>query len=216
MSTSILIADDHPVVRRGIRSLLETRDGYNVIGEARNGREAISSARKLAPEVVIMDPSMPCLNGAAATARICRECPGTCVVAFSMHSDERHVWNMLDAGAAGYLLKTCDISELLHAINVAREGGTYLTPSVAGTVVEGYVRNPENPNHREPRLTEKEREVLQLIAEGKNAKQIGGQLHVSSRTIDSHRQRIMAKLGVKSVAELTKCAVRLGLTSIEE
>lgn len=214
MSTTVLIADDYPVVRCGIRALLSSVEGYKVIGEASNGREAVQQAARLHPDVVLIDPAMPELNGADATARIRRETPGTIVLALSMHADRTHVRRMLASGVSGYVLKTCDVDELFRAIDVARSGGTYLSPEVAGTVVEDYVNGKAPDGHTDDRLSDREREVLQLLSEGKTTKQIGQLLHVSSRTIDSHRQRIMEKLGVKSIAELTKCAIRMGLTTL--
>jgi DNA-binding NarL/FixJ family response regulator len=213
MSTRVLIADDHPVVRRGVRALLTSREDYEVVAEARNGREAVDLARSHMPTVILMDPSMPELNGADAATRIRSECPGAVVVALSMHSDAQYVLRMLAAGASGYLLKTCDVEELLHAIEVACKGGMYLTPEVASEVVDCYLNGRGPVEDASSLLSEREREVLQLLAEGKSAKEIGQLLHVSSRTIDSHRQRIMAKLRVDSVAELTKCAIRMGLTT---
>jgi len=215
MAAGVLIADDHPVVRRGIRALLTQRDGFEVVGEAGNGRQAVEAVRRLRPEVVIMDPAMPELNGADATSQILKEFPETVVVALSMHSDERYVSQMLAAGAAGYLLKTCDAEEFFHAVEVALQGRTYLAPEVAGAVVDGYVNGYGPKTAEENKLSDREREVLQLLAEGKSAKQIGRLLHVSSRTVDSHRQRIMAKTGVDSMAELTKYAIRMGLTTVE-
>jgi len=215
MVTSVMVADDHPVVRRGVRALLASDEGYQVVGEAGDGREAVEMARRHMPDVVLMDPAMPELNGAEATARILKECAGVVVVALSMHSDPQYVSRMLIAGASGYLLKTCDTEELLHAIEVSLKGGKYLAPEVASTVVDAYV-NGRDPNEADvSALSDREREVLQLLAEGKTAKQIGCLLHVSSRTIHSHRQRLMAKLKIDSIAQLTKCAIRMGLTTAE-
>jgi len=198
-----------------VRALLDGRDGYAIVGEAGHGREAVEMARRHMPAVVLMDPAMPELNGAEATAQILKECPGVVVVALSMHSDPKYVSRMLAAGASGYLLKTCDAEELLRSIEVAVSGGKYLAPEVASVVVDAYV-NGRDPNEAAASgLTDREREVLQLLAEGKMAKEIARLLHVSSRTIDSHRQRLMAKLEVNSVAELTKCAIRMGLTTVE-
>ncbi len=215
MDVDVLIADDHLIVRRGVRALLSSNADYRIIGEASNGREAAEAARKLNPTVVLIDPAMPGLNGADVTAQIRAELPETVVLALSMHSDERYVSRMLAAGAGGYLLKTCNAEELFHAIEVAMEGGMYLTPEVAGVVVDNYVNGRGAESGEDRKLSAREREVLQLLAKGKTAKGIGHLLHVSSRTIDSHRQRIMAKLKVDSVAELTKCAIRMGLTTAE-
>jgi DNA-binding NarL/FixJ family response regulator len=215
MDTSVVIADDHPVVRRGVRALLASREGYEVVGEASNGREAVDLVRQHRPAIVLMDPAMPGMNGADATSQIRKECPGVVVLALSMHSDGQYVSRMLAAGAAGYLLKTCQADELLHAIEVVLQGGTYLTPEVASGIVDGYLSG-HGPNEASVScLCDREREVLQLLAEGESAKDIGRALHVSSRTVDSHRQRIMAKLKVDNLAGLTKCAIRMGLTALE-
>lgn len=215
MSVKLLLADDHKVVRRGLRALLKDQADLEVVGEADNGRLAVQGARELSPDVVIMDAAMPDLNGAGATRQITAACPGVKVIALSMHSDKRYVSAMLRAGASAYLLKTCDVEELLHAITAVTAGRTYLSADVAGTVVEGYVNQASTDSSRSAALSDREREVLQLLAEGKTAKQIALRLHVSSRTIDSHRQRIMEKLGLHTLAELTKYAVRTGLTSLE-
>jgi len=167
------------------------------------------------PDLVVMDAAMPRLNGAGATRQIRSYCPNTSVIALSMHSDRRYVAGMLKAGASAYLLKTCDLEELLHAIDIAVQGGTYLSPDVTGTVVEAYVGGEGCTPGQPSDLSDRETEVLQLLAEGQNAKQIGSLLHVSSRTVDSHRQRIMEKLGIHTLAELTKYAIREGLTSVD-
>jgi len=150
MNTDVLIVDDHPVIRRGVRMLLSSNTDYKVVGEVNNGREAVEAARKLEPAVVLMDPAMPELNGMDATTRIRAELPGTVVLALSMHSDEQYVSRMLAAGAAGYLLKTCDAEELFRAIDVARKGQTYVAPEVAGAVVDGYVIAAVAQHLREP------------------------------------------------------------------
>jgi DNA-binding NarL/FixJ family response regulator len=203
MSTSVVIADDYPLVRRGVRSLLASREGFEVVGEAGNGREAVATACRHKPAIVLMEPAMPELNDPDATARIRRECPRTVVLALSSHSEEQYVCRMLAAGAAGYLLKTCEPDELVRAIGVALDGGTYLTPRVASEIVDGYVhgRVPEQSGDSE--LSDREREVLQLMAEGKSAKEIGRLLRVSSRTIDSHRQLPGCRLVVGSACPVT-------------
>lgn len=215
MSANVLVADDHAVVRQGVRSLLESCEGYAMVGEASDGRQAVELARKCKPDIVLMDPAMPGLNGADATVRIRTDCGEIPVLALSMHSDAHYVCLMLSAGASGYVLKTCDVGELLHAMKVLLDGGTYLTPEVASQVVDGYLNGGGPQEFEATDLSSREREVLQMLAEGKTAKQIGRLLHVSSRTVDSHRQRIMAKLKVDSVASLTKCAIRMGLTAID-
>jgi DNA-binding NarL/FixJ family response regulator len=215
MVTRLLLADGHQVVRKGLGALLRERAGFEVVGEAANGREAVERTRELAPDVVIMEVAMPGLNGAGAASQIKKELPKVNVVALSMHSDGRYVSRMLKAGASAYLLKTCDVEELLRAIRIVATGGIYLSPEVTGTVVDGYVNGTGQGAPEAPELSERETEVLQLLAEGENSKQIGFLLHVSSRTIDSHRQRIMAKLDLHTLAQLTKYAIRAGLTSVE-
>ena len=216
MSIRILIADDHRVVREGLRSLLEKQANMSVVGEASDGREAIQLARKLEPDIVIMDISMPELNGIEATRQVTSEIPGIKVIALSMHSEERFITEMFKAGASGYLLKDCAFKELIIAIRAIIENQTYLPPQVAGIVVNGFV-NPQISEHSHAfsKLTEREREVLQLIAEGKSTKEIASILNVSVKTADAHRQRIMKKLDMRSVAELTKYAIREGITSLE-
>jgi DNA-binding NarL/FixJ family response regulator len=215
MSAKVLIADDLPLVRKGVLALLAGQGSYEIVGETANGREAVEMARRHMPDIVLMAPGLAGLNGAEATCRILRECPGVAVLAFSMHSDARHVSMMLAAGASGYLLKTCDTEDLLDAIEVALKGGKYLAVEVVSTVVDGYVNGLDASKVETSGMSIREQEVLQLLSEGKTAKDIGRILHVSSRTIDSHRQRIMTKLDIHSVAELTKCAIRMGLTTVE-
>ena len=215
MSISILVADDHKMVREGLCALLRDRPDLNVIGQANDGREAVAMARESDPDVVIMDVAMPGLNGPSATRLLKRDCPNVSVIGLSMHADSRFVTSMLKAGASAYLLKTCDSEELFRAIDIASAGGVYLCPEVAGTVLDGPLTGPPGQTPQAPDLSGRETEVLQLLAEGRNSKQIARLLHVSSRTIDSHRRRIMQKLDITTLAELTKYAVRIGLTSID-
>lgn len=215
MTTTVVLVDDHRLVRDGLRALLESRTDVEVVGEADDGRAAVQLARKLLPDVVVMDPAVGGLNGAGAARQIRDTCPDVKVVALSMHSDKRYVSRMLQAGASAYLSKTCDVEELIHAINITTAGGTYLSPEVAATVVQGYVSGTGAGSSESHGLSDREAEVLQLLAEGKNSKGIGLLLHVSSRTVDSHRQRIMKKLDIHTLAELTKYAIRAGLTTVE-
>lgn len=213
MSIRVIIADDHKIVREGLRSILQHDLKMDVVGQASNGRGAIELARELNPDVVIMDISMPDLNGMEATRRILEENSSIEIIALSMHSDERFVSEMLKAGASGYLLKDCALDELERAIRTVLAHQTYISPAIAGTVVKDYVHHLSN---KQPSvLTPREREVLQMIAEGKSAKQIAHQLNVSIKTVEAHRKHIMEKLDIYTVAELTKYAIRAGVTHLE-
>ena len=215
MSIKVLLADDHKIMRNGLRSLLEKQPGMEVVGEASNGRATIRLVRELSPDVVLMDVSMHDLNGIEATQQITAEAPRVKVIALSMHSDRRFVAGMLSGGAAGYLLKDCDFKEVVHAIRVVAKNGTYLSPGITGIVVKDYARTMSKTESSLSSLTAREREVLQLMAEGKTTKEIASLLFVSVKTIETHRLHIMEKLDTHSVAELTKFAVREGLTSLE-
>jgi len=211
----VLLADDHMIMRQGLRTLLENENDLDVVGEAEDGRQAVQKARELVPDVVIMDAAMPGLNGMEATRRILDELNSVRIVALSMHSDKRFVGEMLRAGASGYLLKESAFEELALAIRAVAKGQIYLSPAVAGSVVEGYVSSPRRTRHPAgSALTAREREVLQLLAEGQTTKHIAARLGLSPKTVSTHRANIMAKLEVASVAELTKYAVREGLTSL--
>jgi DNA-binding NarL/FixJ family response regulator len=216
VSVRILLADDHKIVREGLRSILENELGMSVIGQAEDGRTALILSQKLRPDVVIIDISMPDLNGIEATRQILTQNPESKVIALSMHSDKRYVIQMLDAGAAGYLLKQCAVDELQQAIRTVLAGKFYVSPDVTGPVIRDYLEHlARSESPEKSSLTAKEREVLQLIAEGKSTKEIASILHVSVPTIETHRQHIMEKLNLHSVAELTKYAIRQGLTSLE-
>jgi len=218
MSIRILLADDHKIVRDGLRNLLEKQPDMIVVGEAENGIEAISKAQKLEPHVVIMDVSMGDMNGMEATCEIHRALPEAKIIALSMHSDKRYVTGMLKVGACAYLLKHCAFSELVRAIQTVLKGNRYLSPEITDIVIDGYLGRSQ-PLEEAPSsfslLSSRERQVLQLIAEGKSSKEAANALCVSIRTIESHRLRIMDKLNIRTVAELTKFAVREGLTSLE-
>ncbi|MGD9109790.1 MAG: response regulator transcription factor, partial [Phycisphaerales bacterium] len=198
------------------RSLLENYSELEVIAEAENGREAVALAKQLAPDVIIMDVSMPDLNGVEATRRIIGDNSDVKVIALSMHSDTLFVSEMLKSGAAGYLLKDCAFEELVQAIKTVAEGKTYLSPSISGIVVDDYLHRLAKSHVSDlDVLTDREREVLQLLAEGQSTKQIALKLHISSKTVETHRRQVMNKLDIHTVAELTKYAVRKGLTSID-
>ncbi len=217
MAISILIADDHKIVREGLIALLSQHPQMQVVGEAENGRQAVQLAASLRPQVVIIDIGMPELNGIEATRQIVAEVPGAKVIALSMHSDKRFVKGMLKAGAAGYLLKYCASEELVSAIQMVMANRVYLSHDITGIVVEDYVQKlADSDASAFQTLTPREREVLQLLAEGHSTRQIADTLHVSVKTIEVHRKQLMDKLGLASLADLVKYAIREGLTSIEQ
>ncbi len=212
----IVIADDHKMFRQGLRNLLERQPGIRVVGEAEGGQEAVRMAKRYAPELVIMDISMPGLNGIEATRLIRTALPGTRVLALSMHADRRFVVEILKQGAMGYVLKDAAFEELSQAIRQVMKGQLYLSPGIASLVVKDYI---ESIRGRGPTafavLSPREREVLQLLSEGKSTKQAAARLSVSVKTVESHRKQIMDKLDIHSLAELTKYAVREGITTLE-
>jgi DNA-binding NarL/FixJ family response regulator len=214
MTMRILIADDHRIMREGLRVLLEGQRGVTVVGEAENGRDAARLAAELQPDLVIMDVSMDDLNGIEATRRITSSVKNVRILALSIHADRRFVLEMFRAGAAGYLLKDCAFDELIRAIRAVRQGHAYLTPKIAGIVVGEFVRELVSEPPQAAELTAREREVLQLMAEGKNTKEIADRLGVSVKTVETFRRQLMSKLELNSVAELTKFAIREGLTSL--
>ncbi len=214
MSIRILLADDHKIMRDGLRTLLAQQADMQVVAEADNGRTAVALARELEPDVIIMDIGMPELNGMEAARQIKHTLPEARVIALSMHSDRRFVAGMLGAEASGYLLKDCAFEELGRAIRAAAAGETYLCSGIAGLVVDGYVRAGLLGGEA-PELSDRDREVLQLVAEGWATKQIAGRLAISVKTVEAHRSQIMKKLGLHSLAEITKYAIREGLTSLD-
>ena len=213
--TRVLLADDHKILRQGLRTLLDQEPDIHVVGEADNGRSSIKLAGELEPDVIIMDIAMPDLNGIDATRRITEGDPHTRVLALSMHSDGRYVKGMLQAGARGYILKDCAAEELTHAIRTVMADQFYVSPGVAGTIVDDYVRQLSTTAEEPAILSCREREVLQLLAEGASTACIAAELHLSIKTIETHRKRIMDKLGLRSIAELTKYAIREGLTTLD-
>lgn len=216
MSIRIILADDHTVVRAGLKSLLDQETTMEVIAEASDGREVLELVRQHEPDMVIMDVAMPELNGVDATRQLRADYPEIKVLALSMHSDKRFVLTMLKAGASGYLLKNCATRELTQAIQTIITNRQYISPDIANVVIEELSRDPaqaaETPAAN---LTRREREVLQLLAEGNSVKAIATQLHVSNSTVETHRRQIMEKLDLHNLAELTKYAIREGLTSLD-
>jgi len=217
MSTRILLADDHKIMREGLRSLLDEALDMEVVAEAEDGRTAVQLAKKLSPDVIVMDITMPDLNGVEATRQILRDAPRAKVVALSMHSDRQFVARMLEAGASGYVLKDAAFEELATAIRAVVTGRVHLSSRITGLVVEDYVqRLPGTEPKVSSPLTPREREVLQLLAEGKGTKEAARLLHVSPKTIETHRRNIMERLNLHGIAELTKYAIREGLTSLDD
>lgn len=215
MSIKIVLADDHTIMRKGLRSLLEQKHNIEVVAEAEDGRTTVQLAHKLKPDVVIMDISMPDLNGIEATHQIIDTEPDIKVIALSMYSDRKFVAGMLKAGASGYLLKDCAFDELSRAIETVIDDQTYLSPKVAGTVVKDYMEHLSTEDKSAfTSLTDREREVLQLIAEGKSTKQMASVLFVSVKTVETHRQNIMNKLNLYNIPDLVKYAIREGITHL--
>ncbi len=214
LSGRILLADDHSLFLNGLRALLERQPGLEVVGEAMDGRNAVTAALEKLPDVVIMDVSMPIMNGIEATRRITSELPAVKVLCLSMHAEARFVEGALEAGAAGYVLKECALEELLTAIRAVTGGQTYLSPAIAGTVVEA-LKTQRTRSHPSvfALLSEREREVLQLLAEGDSAKEIAARLNLSVKTVGTYRERMMTKLDIHSLAGLVKYAIQEGLTS---
>ena len=212
----IIVADDHQIVRQGLRILLEAEPDMEIIAEADNGRKVLRQAQELLPDVIIMDLSMPELNGIEACRQILNASPAVKVVALSMHSDSLFVLNMIKAGASGYLLKDCALEELVKAIRIVVSHKTYLSPGVSDIVIRDFVTGWQTTNTSAfSVLSAREREVLQLMAEGRTTNQIADGLCVSVKTVEAHRKQVMTKLGIHSVAELTKYAIRQGLTSLD-
>ncbi len=216
MSVRIIIADDHTIVRHGLTKLLQQVTDVEVIAQAQNGHATLELARELSPDIIVMDVGMPDLNGIDATQQILRENPKIKVLALSMHSGRKFVMAMLKAGASGYLLKDCALEELTTALETILSGKIYLSPAITDIVVDSYVRQPaESEQSAFSVLSQREREVLQLMAEGNTTKQIALRLHISPKTVEGHRLRLMSKLDIDNVAQLTKYAIQEGLTSAE-
>jgi DNA-binding NarL/FixJ family response regulator len=216
MSTRILLADDHRIMREGLRALLGHQAAITVVGEAEDGRRAVELAARLRPDIVVMDLTMPGLNGIEATRQIVTANPGMKVIALSIHSDRRFVRQMFEAGATGYLLKEGAFEELARAIQAVADGKSFVSPGIAGILIDDLVRRTPDRGAPagNPTLSGREKEVLQLLAEGKTTKEIAGILGVGAKTVETHRRQIMLKLQLGSVAELTKYAIREGLTSL--
>jgi DNA-binding NarL/FixJ family response regulator len=211
---TVLLAEDHMIVREGFRRLLDAEDDLEVVGEAETGRQAVALARKLRPAVVVMDIAMPLLNGLEATRQILKALPGAKVLILSAHSDDAYVEHATELGAAGFLLKQTSSHDLSRAIREVHKGNTFFSPSIAKRF---HDRDPKSPNGRGPlkknavRLSTREMEVLQLIAEGEPNKQVAGELGISIKTVEKHRQKLMSKLNIHDVAGLTRYAISAGI-----
>jgi DNA-binding NarL/FixJ family response regulator len=215
MKIRIVVADDHKIMREGLKALIDKQPDMEVAAEAQDGLTATKLARKLLPHIIIMDIGMPEMNGIDATRQIVLENKDVKIVALSMHSDRRFVLEMLKAGASGYLLKDSAFEELVNAVHTVMNGQPYLSPRITDIIVKEYLYNlPRNEPNVFTILTVREREVLQHLAEGKSTKQIASTLNLSVKTVETHRQQIMDKLEIRTVAELTKYAIREGLTSL--
>jgi DNA-binding NarL/FixJ family response regulator len=215
MTTRILLADDHRLVREGLRALLDNQEGLEVVSEAEDGRSAVKAALEFSPDVAILDISMPGLNGIEAARLISSERPEVKIIFLSMHADRRFVPEAFKSGASGYILKDCAVEELVRAVRTVAGGEPYISPRIAGVVLEEYLETAHPGDHSAfGILTARERQVLQLLAEGKSTKDIAFSFKLSVKTIEAHRHRIMEKLNVRSIAELTKYAIREGLTSL--
>ncbi|MBI2940385.1 MAG: response regulator transcription factor [Chloroflexi bacterium] len=212
----ILLADDHAIVRAGLRLLLESQPDLEVVGEAADGRETVQRVRELHPDVVVMDIAMPDLNGLEATRRIKQDDPQVQILALTMHENERYFFQMIHAGASGYVVKGAPPSDFLQAVRSVHQGQAYLYPSLAKKLLEEYLSSRARDDREvSDDLTDREREVLRLIAEGKTGKEIAELLTLSVHTVERHRQNIMGKLQLHNRAELTRYAIRKGLIDLE-
>lgn len=211
----VVLADDHAVVRAGIRAMLERISEIEILGEAGNGREALELAERLRPQILLADISMPEMNGLELAARVTKDFPNVRVIILSMHAAEEYVWQALRAGAAGYLLKDTDVVELELALRTVAQGKSYLTPAVSKQVVENYMQRLGNESSPTDILTPRQREILQLIAEGKSTKEIARVLGISGKTVETHRTLLMERLEIYDIPGLVRCAMRMGLVPPE-
>lgn len=217
MTIKLFLADDHAVVRDGMSALLEAEADITVVGTAANGREAVRQVQKLNPHVVVMDIAMPELNGIEAAAQIRETCPSTRVIMLSMHDSAEHIFQALKAGAQGYLLKESAGREVVAAVRAVRAGRRYLSQRIEETVIDDYVRRRKGASAESPfeRLTSREREILQLVVEGKSSAKIAEILFISRKTVETYRSRLMEKLEIRDLPSLVKFAIRHGLTSLD-
>lgn len=212
MSIRIVLADDHAIVRHGLSRSFQSETDIDVVGQARDGHTTVEIVRELSPDIVVMDIGMPDLNGVEATRQIVKEMSRVKIIGLSMHSGDKYVREMFRAGASGYLLKDCPFEELVDAIKTVADGKTYVSPSIGEMVVKDYISKDGEQDSAFSVLSQREREVLQLLVEGKTTKQAAKRLHISPKTVEAHRLRIMNKLDIDNVAQLTKYAIQEGLT----
>lgn len=214
----VLLADDHTIVRKGLRSLLDDESGIDVVGEAEDGRETLEKVEALAPHVVLMDSTMPVLNGLEATRQIRKRFPDVKILVLTMHTNEVYIYQFLKAGASGYLVKQTAPQELVMAIQAVYQGGSFLSPSISKTVIDEYIRQVETTGIEDnyETLTDREREILQLMAEGFSNREIANKLVISLKTVGVHRLNLMNKLNIDNVTALTKYAIRRGIISLDE
>lgn len=217
MSTRIILADDHRILREGIAAMLRQVPAFEIVGEASDGNETVRLARELRPDLVVTDVSMPGMNGIEAIRRIVEDVPGVRTLCLSVHDEKRLVSAVMDAGASGYLLKDCAFDELLRAVRAVMAGQVWISPAIAGVLMEDYRNRRAGASTPSAfsELTAREREVIQLIAEGCSTREIAERLHVSAKTVGTHREHLMAKLRVSGTAELTRYAIREGLTTLD-
>ena len=213
----VLLVEDHTIVRKGLYSLLAAEKDFEIVGEAQNGREAIEKVEVLGPDIVLMDISMPGLNGLEATRQIKKHFPKVNVLILTMHADEEYVFQILQAGASGYILKQSAFEELVSAIRIVWRGESYLSPTVSKTVIDGYLKHASSAKADDGYniLTRREGEILQLLAEGSSTREIADTLCISVKTVETHRSHIMEKLNLHNTAELVKYAIRKGIISAE-
>ncbi|WP_078119082.1 response regulator [Thiosocius teredinicola] len=216
MLTRVLIVDDHKILREGLRSLLDDAAEFEVIGEADNGRDALKLAKKLTPDIVLMDVAMSELNGIEATRQLVAMMPGIKVLGLSMHSDSRYVKRMLEAGASGYLLKENAFDELITALRAVGSNRVYVSPEASGSLLSDIAQGQAVDENSDSPLTAREKEILQLIAEGNSTQVVAERLFISTKTVETHRKKIMDKLDLHSIAELTKYAIRQGITPLDD
>ena len=214
----VLLAEDHTIVRKGIRVLLDAEDDIEVVGEAEDGQEAIDQVEQLSPDLVLMDNTMPVLNGLEATRQIKHRFPEVKVLILTMHTTEEYVLQFLQAGASGYLIKKTAPKELVTAIHAVHQGDSYLSPSISKVVIEGYIQQSVKKDMEDnyEKLTDRERQILQMISEGFSNREIAERLVISIKTVNNHRINLMDKLDIHNTAKLVKYAIRKGVISLDE